>query len=236
MAPAPAQNWFGSITSSAREVVEVTSVEEIVAIVTDHERYPSPVRAVGSNHSTTACGVADDGTLIVTRKMDKILEFGDDTATVQAGALYIDVNYELRKRGQQFSVNVELGNLTIGSARCGGTKDASMPGSLTCSGGGLPPAHGSWTRVVAPPSPTRTGTAARVRSRHILVDHAQSMGLKDEGVRPLGTQELVGATDDHAPVDRSGKLSLYRLEPAHTVDLGRRSASARLGLYDSRMH
>ena len=130
MAPAPVHNWFGSITSSPREVVEVTSVEEIVAIVTDHERYPSPVRAVGSNHSTTACGVADDGTLIVTRKMDKILEFGDDTVTVQAGALYIDVNYELRKRGQQFYVNVELGNLTIGSACCGGTKDASMPGEF----------------------------------------------------------------------------------------------------------
>ena len=37
-------------------VIEVTTVDEIVAIVQDTERYPSPVRAVGSNHSTTACG------------------------------------------------------------------------------------------------------------------------------------------------------------------------------------
>ncbi|WP_028661081.1 FAD-binding oxidoreductase [Nocardioides insulae] len=130
MTAGPVQNWFGSITSSPRQVVEVTSVEEIVAVLTDPQRYPAPVRAVGSNHSTTACGVADDGTLVVTRKMDRILEIGEDTVTVQAGALYIDVNYELRKQGLQFFVNVELGNLTIGSACCGGTKDASMPGEF----------------------------------------------------------------------------------------------------------
>jgi FAD/FMN-containing dehydrogenase len=123
-------NWFGSITSSPRVVVEVETVEEIVAIVTDPQRYPSPVRAVGSNHSTTACGVADGGTLVVTRKMDRILEIRDDTVTVQAGALYMDVNAELRKHHLQFHVNVELGNLTIGSAATGGTKDASFAGEF----------------------------------------------------------------------------------------------------------
>lgn len=46
-------NWFGNITSSPRVVVEVDTVEDIVAVVTDPEHYPSPVRAVGSNHSTT---------------------------------------------------------------------------------------------------------------------------------------------------------------------------------------
>jgi FAD/FMN-containing dehydrogenase len=130
MAPTPVHNWFGSITSSPRAVVEVTSVDEIVAIVKDTDQYPSPVRAVGSNHSTTACGVAEDGTLIVTRKMDRILNIGADSVTVQAGALYIDVNHALREHGLQFYVNVELGNLTIGSACCGGTKDASMPGEF----------------------------------------------------------------------------------------------------------
>jgi FAD/FMN-containing dehydrogenase len=130
MGTATVKNWFGGITSSPHTVVEVTSVDQIVDIVKDTERYPSPVRAIGSNHSTTACGTADDGTVIVTRKMDKILDFGEDTVTVQAGALYIDVNQELIKRGRQFYVNVELGNLTIGSACCGGTKDASMPGEF----------------------------------------------------------------------------------------------------------
>lgn len=130
MSTASVKNWFGGITSSPHTVVEAASVDEIVQIMRDRERYPAPVRAVGSNHSTTACGTADDGTLIVTRRMDRILEITADTVTVQAGALYIDVNEELRKHGLQFNVNVELGNLTIGSACCGGTKDASMPGEF----------------------------------------------------------------------------------------------------------
>jgi len=124
------RNWFGNITSSPRAVIDVETVDEIVSILKDTDRYPSPVRAVGSNHSTTPCGVADGGTLIVMRRMDRVIEIGAETVTVQAGALYIDVNAELRRHGLQFHVNVELGNLTIGSAATGGTKDASMAGEF----------------------------------------------------------------------------------------------------------
>jgi FAD/FMN-containing dehydrogenase len=123
-------NWFGSIVSHPAVIVEAQSVEEIVAVLKDRERYPSPVRAVGSNHSTTPCGVAEGGTLIVMRGMDKIVEIREDSVTAQAGALYYDVAQELRRHDLQFYVNVELGNLTIGSAACGGTKDASMPGEF----------------------------------------------------------------------------------------------------------
>jgi hypothetical protein len=64
------------------------------------------------------------------RKMNRIIEITSDYVTAEAGALYIDVNQELQKHNLQFNVNVELGNLSIGSACCGGTKDASMPGEL----------------------------------------------------------------------------------------------------------
>ena len=46
-------NWFGSIKSHPAVIVEVESVEQIRAVLDDRQRYPSPVRAVGSNHSTT---------------------------------------------------------------------------------------------------------------------------------------------------------------------------------------
>lgn len=98
-------NWFGNITSSPRVVVEVDTVEDIVAVVTDPEHYPNPVRGRG-------------------------VQPLDDTVTAQAGALYIDVNEDLRRHRRQFFVNVELGNMTIGSAATGGTKDASMPGEF----------------------------------------------------------------------------------------------------------
>lgn len=93
-------------------------------------RYPAPVRAIGSNHSTTRCGVADGGTMILMRRMNRVIEVGDDFITAQGGALYIDVAKTLQGYGRQFHVNVALANLTIGSAACGGTKDVSMPGEF----------------------------------------------------------------------------------------------------------
>jgi FAD/FMN-containing dehydrogenase len=94
-----------------------------------NSRNPSPVRAVGSNHSTARCGVADNGTLL-RMKMNRILEIGGDTVTVEAGALYIDIAKELEKHGLQFYVNTEIGSLSAGSAACAGTKDSSFPGEF----------------------------------------------------------------------------------------------------------
>jgi len=124
------RNWFGSIVSFPSVVTDANDVLDIIGIVQDRKKYPGPVRAVGSNHSTTPCGVADNGTVVVMRNMNRILNIGPDTVTAEAGALYIDVAKELQKHNLQFYVNVEIGNLTIGSAACGGTKDASMPGEF----------------------------------------------------------------------------------------------------------
>ena len=121
-------NWFGNITSHPAVVVEAASVNDIVAILKNPGKYPSPVRAVGSNHSTSPCGTADGGTLIKMSKMNAILDIGSETVTAQAGAIYIDIAQELEKHQLQFYVNTEIGSLSAGSAACCGTKDASMPG------------------------------------------------------------------------------------------------------------
>ncbi|MBX2868853.1 MAG: SDR family NAD(P)-dependent oxidoreductase [Acidiferrobacterales bacterium] len=125
-------NWEESISLNAGKAVLPSSVEEICRIVKDSDQYPSPIRPAGSRHSTTHCGVADGGTLVITRKMDRVVEIDRDnlTVTVEAGALYIDVARKLREHGLQFYVNVEIGNLTMGSAASTGTKDASMPGEF----------------------------------------------------------------------------------------------------------
>jgi FAD/FMN-containing dehydrogenase len=121
-------NWFGDLVSHPRVVVEALSVEDIIRILKDSGQYPSPVRAVGSNHSTAPVGVAEGGTLIQMSRMNRILEIGADTVTVQAGAIAIEIAHQLEKHGMQFYVNTEIGNLSVGSAACAGTKDASMPG------------------------------------------------------------------------------------------------------------
>lgn len=120
-------NWFGNVTSHPQVVVDAHSVDDIVSILKDTAHYPSPVRAVGSNHSTTECGVADGGTLI-RMKMNRILNIGADSVTVEAGAIYIDIADELRTHNLQFYVNTEIGNLSAGSAACAGTKDSSFEG------------------------------------------------------------------------------------------------------------
>jgi FAD/FMN-containing dehydrogenase len=120
-------NWFGNVISHPQVVVDANSVDDIVSILKDPVKYPSPVRAVGSNHSTTECGVADGGTLI-RMKMNRILNVGTDSVTVEAGAIYIDIADALRTHNLQFYVNTEIGNLSAGSAACAGTKDSSFDG------------------------------------------------------------------------------------------------------------
>jgi hypothetical protein len=120
-------NWFGDIVSHPQVVVDANTVDDIVAVMKDPVTYPSPVRAVGSNHSPAPCGEIESGTLI-RMKMNQILNVGPDTLTVQAGAIHIDMAQQLEQQGLQFYVNTEIGSLTAGSAACAGTKDASMPG------------------------------------------------------------------------------------------------------------
>ena len=75
-------NWFGDIVTHPQVVVEAASVDDIVAVLKDPQRYPSPVRAVGSYHSTSPCGSADGGTIIKMSQMNRILNIGPDTVTV----------------------------------------------------------------------------------------------------------------------------------------------------------
>ncbi|MDR3674505.1 MAG: FAD-binding protein [Acidobacteriota bacterium] len=128
MAQITVTNWFGNVVSHPQVVVEANSTQEIMAILKDPVKYPSPVRAVGSNHSNPPCGVADGGTLIKMANMNKIVSITDQSVTAQGGALYYDIAHELEKHQLQFYVNTEIGSLSVGSAACAGTKDASFFG------------------------------------------------------------------------------------------------------------
>jgi FAD/FMN-containing dehydrogenase len=127
MTPNTVTNWFGNVVSHPSVIVDANSVDDIVAVMKNPAKYPSPVRAVGSNHSTAPCGVADGGTLI-RMKMNQILDIGQDTLTVQADAIHIDMAKALEAKNLQFYVNTEIGSLSAGSAACAGTKDASFAG------------------------------------------------------------------------------------------------------------
>ncbi len=190
-------NWKRSITSYPRVVVYPETVDDIIAIVKDTDQYPSPVRAVCSNHSTTRCGVADTGTVMNLQKMNKIIDIGEDTVTAQAGALYIDVAKELEKNDLQFYVNVELGNLSIGSACCGGTKDASMPDEFgqVCS-------YAVGIKMVLPSGERLEVTEADpellrvVRSSYGLMGVVYEATFKVKKLRPLDVEHVSFSLDE----------------------------------------
>ena len=123
-------NWTHELVTYPEAVVEAHSVDDIVRVLTDREKYPSPVRAHGSRHTTSRCGEADGGTIIDMRPMSRIIGIDREanTVTTEACAKYIDVAKQLEQNGLQFYVNIELGNLSMAAAGITATKDASMPG------------------------------------------------------------------------------------------------------------
>ena len=82
-------NWFGDIVSHPKVIVNANSVADIVAVLKDAGKYPAPVRAVGSNHSTSPCGAAD-GRDSPPNENEPYLKIGPDTMTVEA-AMHIDM-------------------------------------------------------------------------------------------------------------------------------------------------
>ncbi len=205
------RNWFGDIHSQPRVVVRPTTVEEIVAVLKNPQKYPSPVRAVGSNHSVTRCAVADGGTVIDMTGLNQIVRIGADSVTAQGGALYINVAKELDKHHLQFYVNIELGNLSIGSGACCGTKDGSFPGQF-----GQVNAYVTSMKLVTPAgelievSEEKDPELMRVmRSSYGLLGIVYEATLRVRPVRPLVVQNI---TYSLAEFERSLPTLLQRDE------------------------
>ena len=118
-------NYDGSIIVSPQQVVYPESVETIQGVLRDTARYPGPVRAMGSYHSLTPCA-SSEGTMVKMSKMDRVLEIDEKNLaiTAEAGLQVIEANHALREHGLQFMTNIEIGNMTLGSAACCHSKDA----------------------------------------------------------------------------------------------------------------
>ena len=136
-------NYDGSISATPQRVVYPKTAADIQAVLRDPGRYPSPVRAMGSHHSLTPCAVSD-GTVVNMSKMTKVLRIDAEggTITAQAGLQYIEAAKALRKKKLQFHLNIEIGNLTLGSAACCHTKDGSMAANSARSARMSPPSNG----------------------------------------------------------------------------------------------
>jgi FAD/FMN-containing dehydrogenase len=121
-------NWSGTVRTTPAVIAMPATVDDVVAIVTETRRYPSPVRPLGNFFSTTDCSAADAGTLVDMTHMRRIIEITDDSVRVEAGAIYKDVADALARHGKAFFVDLQVGNATLGSVATCATKDGSFPG------------------------------------------------------------------------------------------------------------
>lgn len=123
-------NWNDSAISQPTQVVTARTVADLQAIVTGVASHPSPVRVACHLHSMNACFATTgtqvflDGALRTTMNLN-----ADGTLTVAGGVTMLEIAYFLRDRGRQLPVMPEIGNATIGSVACCGTKDASVGGA-----------------------------------------------------------------------------------------------------------
>jgi FAD/FMN-containing dehydrogenase len=124
------RNWDGTWTYRPRVLVTPRSAKDLVVIMRDKVRFPSPVRPAGSMHSTARMNGDDAGTMVDMKAMNRILRFSDNTVTVEAGATHMAVAEALKARGLQFYVMTEIGNVTIGAFATAATKDSSFPGEF----------------------------------------------------------------------------------------------------------
>lgn len=119
-------NWEGGVVYRPAVTVKPRCIDDVVAVMRNGARFPSPVRAVGKLHSPAPCSADDGGTMLDMTGMSRIIEIGPDFVTAEAGALYIDVAEELARHGRQFHVNTEIGTITLGAAASAATKDSSL--------------------------------------------------------------------------------------------------------------
>lgn len=86
MAGLEVHNWFGDLTSHPKVLVDAPGPDELVAILKDRDKYPPPVRAVGSNHSTARCSVADGGTHLKVGRF--FAQYGVEAIDAPSNALF----------------------------------------------------------------------------------------------------------------------------------------------------
>ncbi|MBF4458094.1 FAD-binding protein [Pseudoclavibacter sp. VKM Ac-2867] len=122
-------NWAGSLTYSARAIVEPRSIDETAGIVAESDR----VHALGTRHSFS--DVADSsGVLVVLGGLnaDLVIDAPAMTVTLSAGATYGEVAPEIDRAGFALHNEGSLPHISVGGAVATGTHGSGTAlGSLS---------------------------------------------------------------------------------------------------------
>jgi xylitol oxidase len=104
-------NWAGNVTYSTQRILRPRSVAEAQELIARAEA----VRPLGTRHSFSS--VADsDAALLSTEHLDRIVEIGDRTVTVEAGIRYGDLAVALHGHGVALPNVASLPHISVGGA------------------------------------------------------------------------------------------------------------------------
>lgn len=110
--------------------VQATNPTDILAVMRDWKRCPSPVRPMGSGSSTTRCVTANGGTQLDMSAMNRVLKIEADTVTVQPGISLSDLAEVLSEEGLELLGGFDLAGRTVGGAVSAAGLEASMAGDV----------------------------------------------------------------------------------------------------------
>lgn len=105
--------------------------DDIVRVMQNRNRFPSPVRPQGSGSSVTRATTAIGGTIVDMTGMARILEIGAETVTVQPGIPLTELAEALREQGKELIGGFDLANRTVGGAVCGAGLEATVVGDVS---------------------------------------------------------------------------------------------------------
>jgi FAD/FMN-containing dehydrogenase len=126
-------------------VIQPTSPSEIVEVLVNPKRFPSPVRPMGAGSSVTRCVTANSGTLLDLSLMNRVLKITPDSVTVQPGIRLYELAETLANEGLELVGGFEFANRTAGGAVCGAGMEASMAGDVSQFAG-----HATQLKVIGP--------------------------------------------------------------------------------------
>jgi len=117
-----------SIKEKTETLVKVRRDRDIVKVLTNPKRFPSPVRPVGSNSTSTRCLHTQGGTQLDMTSLNRLLRFNAKTVTVQAGIRLRELAEKLAEHGLELVGGCDDPDRTVGGAISSGSLTAAIPG------------------------------------------------------------------------------------------------------------
>ena len=115
------KNWAGNVSYSTTRILRPRSVEEAQELIAGAET----IRPLGTRHSFSL--VADAaGALLSTEHLDRIVEIGETTVTVEAGIRYGELSSTLRDHGLAVANLASLPHISVGGAIATGTHGSGV--------------------------------------------------------------------------------------------------------------